>query len=55
VNLNVTDLYALKTTQPLFSERAYSFDSMENQRYAKVRRENLILKQTKGTLGIIGT
>ena len=55
VNLNVTDLYALKTTQPLFSDRAYSFDSMENQRYAKVRRENLILKQTKGTLGIIGT
>jgi adhesin/invasin len=55
VNLNVTDLYALKPTQPLFSDRAYSFDSMENQRYAKVRRENLILKQTKGVLGIIGT
>ena len=55
VNLNITDLYALKTTQPLFSEKAYSFDSMESQRYSKVRRENLILKQTKGILGIIGT
>jgi len=54
VNLNVTDLYALKTTQPLFSDRAYSFDSMENQRYAKVRRENLILKQKKGTMGFKG-
>jgi len=55
VNLNVTDLYALKTTQPLFSERAYSFDSMENQRYAKVRRENLIVKQKKGGIGVKGT
>jgi Inverse autotransporter, beta-domain len=55
VNLNITDLYALKTTQPLFSERAYSFDSMENQRYAKVRRENLIVKQKKGGIGVKGT
>ena len=54
VNLNVTDLYALKTTQPLFSERAYSFDSMESQRYAKVRRENLIIKQKKGGIGVKG-
>jgi len=54
VNLNVTDLYALKTTQPLFSDRAYSFDSMENQRYAKVRRENLIIKQKQGGIGIKG-
>ena len=54
VNLNVTDLYALKTTQPLFSDRAYSFDSMENQRYAKVRRENLIIKQKNGGIGVKG-
>ena len=54
VNLNVTDLYALKPTQPLFSDRAYSFDSMENQRYAKVRRENLIIKQKQGGIGIKG-
>ncbi len=54
VNLNITDLYALKTTQPLFSDRAYSFDSMENQRYAKVRRENLIIKQKQGGIGIKG-
>ena len=55
VNLNITDLYALKTTQPLFSDRAYSFDSMENQRYAKVRRENLIIKQKQGGIGVKGT
>ena len=54
VNLNITDLYALKTIQPLFSDRAYSFDSMENQRYAKVRRENLIIKQKQGGIGIKG-
>ena len=54
VNLNITDLYALKTTQPLFSEKAYSFDSMENQRYAKVRRENLIIKQKQGGIGVKG-
>ena len=46
VNLNVTDLYALKPTQPMFSAKAYSFDSMESQRFAKVRRENLIVKQS---------
>ena len=54
VNLNITDLYALKTTQPLFSEKAYSFDSMENQRYAKVRRENLIMKQKQTNFTIKG-
>ena len=54
VNLNITDLYALKTTQPLFSEKAYSFDSMESQRYAKVRRENLIVKQRQTTFMIKG-
>ena len=54
MNLNITDLYALKTTLPLFSDRAYSFDSMENQRYAKVRRENLIMKQKKSNVIVKG-
>ena len=54
VNLNITDLYALKTTQPLFSDRAYSLDSMESRRYDKVRRENLIIKQKQGGIGIKG-
>ena len=54
MNLNITDLYALKTTLPLFSDKAYSFDSMENQRYAKVRRENLIMKQKKSNVIVKG-
>ena len=55
VSWNIADLYAMKKSQPLFSEKAYSFDSMENQRYAKVRRENLIIKQTKFKVIVRGT
>ena len=36
-----------QATQPLFSQNAYSLSSMENKRYDKVRRENLIVKQKR--------
>jgi hypothetical protein len=32
-----------------FTSKAYSLDSMENQRYNKVRRENMIIKQVRST------
>jgi hypothetical protein len=36
-----------KPSQPWFSERAYQLSSMEDRRYDKVRRENLIVKQKR--------
>ena len=41
---------AAKPSQPWFSEKAYQLSSMEDRRYDKVRRENLIVKQ-KGNQG----
>jgi hypothetical protein len=46
-----------QATQPLFSQNAYSLSSMENKRYDKVRRENLIVKQKRNasfTVNVIG-
>ena len=44
-------IYSLKKadelSQPLFSNRAFQFDSVEKHRMRKVRRENLIVKQTR--------
>ena len=41
------DMTKAKSSQAWFSDKAYSLDSMENRRYDKVRRENLIVKQKK--------
>jgi hypothetical protein len=54
ISYNVMDLMKEQRSQPLFSQTAYSLSSMENERYAKVRRENLIVKQTAFTVGIKG-
>ena len=40
-----------------FSSQAYQLASMENRRYDKVRRENIIIKQTRassGSLEVVG-
>lgn len=51
---NVADMSATKPSQPLFSDKAYSLESMESRRYDRVRRENLIVKQVKeNTLTVI--
>lgn len=55
INLNISDIAAIKPSQPFFAEKAYSLDSMENRRFDKVRRENLIVKQTKFRLIMRGT
>ena len=54
ISYNLTDMTKTKSSQPWFSEKAYSLDSMESRRYDKVRRENLIVKQVKeNTLTVI--
>jgi Inverse autotransporter, beta-domain len=47
ISYNLADMNKPKTSQPWFSEKAYSLDSMEAHRYDKVRRENLIVKQKR--------
>jgi adhesin/invasin len=47
ISYNLMDMNAAKTSQPWFSDKAYSVDSMESRRYDKVRRENLIIKQKR--------
>lgn len=49
VSYNLMDMNAAKPSQPWFSEKAYSLDSMESRRYDKVRLENLIIKQKRST------
>ena len=47
IQYNLADMNAAKPSQPWFSERAYQLSSMEDRRYEKVRRENLIMKQKR--------
>ena len=44
---NVTDAFSNKPKQPIqwFNDTAYKLESMEDRRYEKVRRENIIVKQ----------
>jgi adhesin/invasin len=54
ISYNLADMGAFKSSQPWFSEKAYSLDSMENRRYDKVRRENLIVKQKRsGSFSVV--
>lgn len=39
-------------SRPVFAEQAYSFESMEDRRFEKVRRENRIIKQVGKNIGI---
>ena len=54
ISYNIADINAAKPSQPWFSEKAYSLDSMEPRRYDKVRRENLIVKQRSFSVGVKG-
>jgi len=56
ISYNLADMTKAKSSEPLFSQKAYSLDSMENKRYEKVRRENLIIKQKRktGSFGVKG-
>jgi len=50
---NITEAFSNKPKQQVqwFSETAYKLESMEDRRYEKVRRENIIVKQVKGSGG----
>jgi len=47
INYNVTELFKTDTSKrlPWITDTAYRLDSVEDKRYQKVRRENLIVKQ----------
>ena len=47
ISYNLMSLMKPQAAQPLISQNAYSLSSMENKRYDKVRRENLIVKQKR--------
>jgi adhesin/invasin len=49
ISYNLTDMSKPNPDKPWFTSKAYSLDSMENQRYNKVRRENMIMKQARST------
>jgi adhesin/invasin len=53
ISYNLMDMTKTKSPQAWFSDKAYSLDSMENHRYDKVRRENLIVKQKKGSATLL--
>ena len=50
ISYSFTDMSKPNPDKPWFTAKAYSLDSMENQRYTKVRRENMIIKQVRSTL-----
>ena len=47
INYNLMSTIKPQASQPFISQNAYSLSSMENKRYDKVRRENLIVKQKR--------
>jgi len=49
ISYNLTDMSKPNPSISWFTSKAYSLDSMENQRYNKVRRENMIIKQVRST------
>jgi hypothetical protein len=55
---NVTEAFSNKPKQPIqwFNDTAYKLESMEDRRYEKVRRENIIVKQINsgGNLSVKG-
>lgn len=52
ITYNVMDINAVKPSKPWFNDQAYTLASMEDRRYDKVRRENLIVKQTRSKFSV---
>ena len=48
---NITEAFSNKPKQPIqwFNDTAYKLESMEDRRYEKVRRKNIIVKQVRST------
>ncbi len=49
ISYNLMSIMKPQEVKPLLSQNAYSLSSMESKRYDKVRRENLIVKQSRNT------
>ena len=49
LSYNATDLFKTKTPEPWISDTVYKLSSMEPHKYDKIRRENLIVKQTRNS------
>jgi hypothetical protein len=54
---NITEAFSNKPKQPIqwFNDTAYKLESMEDRRYEKVRRENIIVKQIGRSTGFKAT
>jgi hypothetical protein len=55
VSYNLTEIFKEKKSyrEPWFNKTAYRLESVEHKRFEKVRRENLIVKQTRGGLKVV--
>jgi len=55
ISYNLTEIFKEKKSyrEPWFNKTAYRLESVEHKRFEKVRRENLIVKQTRGSLRVV--
>jgi len=55
ISYNLTEIFKEKKSyrEPWFNKTAYRLESVEHKRFEKVRRENLIVKQTRGSLKVV--
>ena len=55
VSYNLTEIFKEKKSyrEPWFNKTAYRLESVEHKRFEKVRRENIIVKQTRGSLKVV--
>ena len=55
VSYDLTEIFKEKKSyrEPWFNKTAYHLESVEHKRFEKVRRENLIVKQTRGSLKVV--
>ncbi len=51
ITFNAMDLFKQKSTTKWFNDKAFELTSMESKRFDKVRRENIIIKQTRSSNG----
>lgn len=51
ITFNAMDLFKQKSTAKWFNDKAFELTSMESKRFDKVRRENIIIKQTRSSGG----
>ena len=55
ISYNLTEIFKEKKSyrEPWFNKTAYRLESVEHKRFEQVRRENLIVKQTRGSLKVV--